>query len=329
MDKNQLSIIEKTIQYKFNNDALLVQAFDFEPGNGNDPRSNGILRIVGKRAINYALTVVLTSYYGKNVPGKPYKTTIENTVIYDLLDNLTSQDLYKVSVNVLGLTEYVVSYSGGELVDMDRKLFEAIVGAVALDSNWNISIIANVVSFMLDVDYWLNYGFANIDSHPTILLFNYCVETGQNMPSYVYKRVKDANGNIFIKCELTLGNLEFIGMGGNHSEARLLAAQEAYKYLTENNMTSQIVKDAGDYSEANAMDTLDNLTLKGYFSFPDYHTDEINGGYVSTCMIDEIDKKFKAFDKEKKNAKNKAAYRMLLYVLGKEVPADEADNIED
>ena len=327
MDKNQLSIIEKTIQYKFNNDALLVQAFDFEPGNGNDPRSNGILRIVGKRAINYALTVVLTSYYGKNVTGKPYKTTIENTVIYDLLDNLTSQDLYKVSVNVLGLTEYVGSYSGGELVDMDRKLFEAIVGAVALDSNWNISIIANVVSFMLDVDYWLNYGFANIDSHPTILLFNYCVETGQNMPSYVYKRVKDANGNIFIKCELTLGNLEFIGMGGNHSEARLLAAQEAYKYLTENNMTSQIVKDAGDYSEANAMDTLDNLTLKGYFSFADYHTDEVKGGFLTTCMIDEIDKKFKAFDNNKKTAKNKAAYKMLLYVLGKEVKEDEADNM--
>ena len=94
-------------------------------------------------------------------------------------------------------------------------------------------------------------------------------------------------------------------------------------------MTSQIVKDAGEYSETNAMDTLDNLTLKGYFSFADYHTTEKNGGFLSTCMIDEIDKKFKAFDKDKKIAKNKAAYRMLLYVLGKEVPSDEADNMED
>ncbi len=328
MDKDIISVIEKTIQYKFNNDALLEQAFDFEPGDGNDPRSNGILRIVGKRAINYALTVTLMSYYGNNKNGAPYQTTIENTVVYDLLDNLTSQDLYRVAVNVLGLTEYVSSNSGIELVDMDRKLFEAIIGAVALDSNWNISIIANVVSFMLDVDYWLNYGFGNIDNHPTILLFNYCVETGQNMPSYVYKRVKDTSGNIYIKCELTLGNLEFIGMGGSHSEARLLAAQEAYKYLNENNMTSQIVKDAGEYDQSNAMDTLDNLTLKGYFSFPDYHTDEKNGGYLVTCMIDEVDVKFKAFDNDKKTAKNKAAYRMLLHVLGKEAPADDADNME-
>ena len=329
MDKDIISIIEKTIQYKFNNDALLAQAFDFEPGDGNDPRSNGILRIVGKRAINYALTVTLMNYYGTNENGSPYKTTIENTVIYDLLDNLTSQDLYRVSVNVLGLTEYVSSFEGGELVDIDRKLFEAIIGAVALDCNWNVSIISNVVSFMLDVEYWLNYGFGNIDSHPTILLFNYCVETDQAMPSYVYKRVKDKSGNIYIKCELTLNNLEFDGVGVNHSESRLLAAQAAYKYLTENNMTSQIVKDAGEYSETNAMDTLDNLTLKGYFSFADYHTTEKNGGFLSTCMIDEIDKKFKAFDKDKKIAKNKAAFRMLLYVLGKEVPSDEADNMED
>ena len=64
MDKNTISIIEKTIQYKFNNDALLTQAFDFVPGDGNDPKSNGILRIVGKRAVHYALTVTLMSYYG-------------------------------------------------------------------------------------------------------------------------------------------------------------------------------------------------------------------------------------------------------------------------
>ena len=124
MYKDIISIIEKTIQYKFNNDALLAQAFDFEPGDGNDPRSNGILRIVGKRAINYALTVTLMNYYGTNENGSPYKTTIENTVIYDLLDNLTSQDLYRVSVNVLGLTEYVSSFEGGELVYDDPTIDE-------------------------------------------------------------------------------------------------------------------------------------------------------------------------------------------------------------
>ena len=328
MTENDILNIEKIIQYKFNNPALLQQAFDFEPGDENDPRSNGILRIVGKRAVNYALTALLMGYYGQANELEPFKTTIGNTVIYDLLDNLTSQDIYRISVNVLGLTDYVESFTGGELVDSDRKLFEAIIGAISLDSNWNLNVISNVVSFMLDVEYWLNYGFENIDSHPTIKLFNYCVETAQPMPTYTYKRVKDQKGNIYIKCSLTMQNLEFVGMGGNHSESRLLAAQAAYKYLNENNLTSQIVKDAGDYSLENAMDTLDNLTLKGYFSFPDYQTIEKNGGFLTICMIDEVENKFKAFDQDKKVAKNKAAYKMLLHVLGQEVPAYESDDME-
>ena len=328
MDKNIVEIIEKIVQYKFNNSALLAQAFDFEPGDENDPRSNGILRIVGKRSINYAITNILMGYFGENENGLPFKTSRGNTTIYDLIDNLTSPDLYRVAVNVLGLTEYVESYSGGELVDADRKLFEAIIGAITIDSNWNVALIKTIVSFMLDIDYWLNYGFENIDSHPTIQLFNYCVETGQPMPTYTYKRVKDQSGNIYIRCIVTLDNLEFIGQGSNHSETRLLASSEAYKYLIENNMTSQIAKDAGDYNEENAVDTLDNLTLKGYFSFADFRNEEKNGGFLSTCMIDEIDRSFKGFDVEKKKAKAKAAYKMLLFVLGKEVPTDSADDME-
>ena len=267
MKKATIEFIEKSIQYKFNNPGLLAQAFDFEPGDENDPNSNGILRIIGKRSINYALTSLLMSYYGTNELGFPYKTSKGNTTIYDLLDNLTSPDLYRVSVNVLGLPGFVESASGGELVDADRKLFEAIIGAVTVDTNWNIAIVKNVVAFMLDVDYWLNYGFERFEEHPTILLFNYCVETGKNLPTYTYKRVRDQNGNIFIRCILQLDDLEFVGQGNSHSETRLLAANEAYKYLTENNMTSQIAKDAGDVTLENAMDTLDNLTCKGYFSF--------------------------------------------------------------
>lgn len=327
MKKATIEFIEKTIQYKFNNPGLLAQAFDFEPGDENDPNSNGILRIIGKRSINYALTGLLMSYYGTNELGFPYKTSRGNTTIYDLLDNLTSPDLYRIAVNVLGLPEFVESASGGELIDADRKLFEAIIGAVTVDSNWNILVVRNVAAFMLDVDYWLDYGFENIDSHPTILLFNYCVEAGKNLPTYTYKRVRDQNGNIFIKCILQLEDLEFVGTGNTHSETRLIAASEAYKYLSENNMTSQIALDAGDFTLDNSMDTLDNLTCKGYFSFADFNTLEVKDGYLATCMIDEIDHKFKGFDKDKQMAMNKAAFKMLSFIVGKELEPDEADNM--
>ena len=325
MKRSDIAIIEEIIQYKFNNPALLNQAFTFDTEDLDDPVSNGLLRIIGKRSISSSIVNILMEYYGVQPKNSIVRATKSTTLIYDLVDNLTSNDIYRVSINVLGLTQYIDDVKGAP-VDADRKLFHAIIGAVTVDCNWDVKTINKVISFMIDVDYWLDYGFEGIDSHPVVLVFNYAVDGGLELPAYTYSKVKDEFGNEFQKCSLKLSNIkgEFVGQGDTLSEARLMAADKCYKFLQENHLISSIALDAGDFTVDTALDTLDNLTLKGYFTFAEYNTVEKENEYEVTCMIDEVDQKFTATDSNKKKAQAKAAYKMALYVTGRN-PLD-ADN---
>ena len=164
------------------------------------------------------------------------------------------------------------------------------------------------------------HSFEEIDNHPVVLVFNYAVDGGLALPAYSYTAIKDEFGNEFKKCSLKLSNIkgEFVGQGDTLAEARLNAATKCYKFLKENNMISSIALDAGDFNIDTAIDTLDNLTLKGYFTFAEYETVEKENEFEITCSIDEIDKKFSATDVDKKKAQAKAAYKMALYVTGKD-----------
>lgn len=315
MKKTDISTIENIIQYKFKNQALLNQAFDFEPGDENDPRSNGILRIIGRRSFDYALTNILIEYYGSVSKNNPLRTTNGNTTIYDLLDNLTSYDLLKAFITILDLTKYVESYSGGELVEVERKLFFAIVGAITVDLSFDVKEIAKIISYFIDIDYWLDNGFNDILAHPFISLFNECASNDIELPKCNFKSIKDAFGNEFIECILNVGEAEYKGVGNTLSEARIKASLRAKEELKNSKKEKSIKEDAGEFDENNAMDVLDNLTLKGYFSFADYESKVENGGYLVICSISEISETFEAFDKDKGKARNMAAYKMLEFLV--------------
>lgn len=317
MKKTEMNIVENIIQYKFKNTALLNQAFDFEPGDENDPRSNGLLRIIGRRSLDYALTNILIEYYGSVSKNNPIRTRCENTAIYDILDSLVSYDLLKAFSIVMGLPQYVESYGGGELSEVERKLFFAIVGAITVDLNFDIKEISKHVSFLIDVDYWLDNGFSEIVGHPYIAVFNECLEQNIELPEYSFKDIKDEFGNEFKQCDVKIGNLSFEGVGNSLAEARLIVCKSALEYLKENKVTNSIKADAGEFNETNAMDTLDNLTLKGYFTFADYETKMQDGGYLVICSISEISETFTAFDKDKNKARNMAAYKMLEFLVNR------------
>jgi len=325
MNSHDIKIIENTIQYEFNNKALLSQAFLFNAENDDDIRTNEILREIGKRAIDYSLVDIIVSYYGNLCKGKPFRMNNGITATHDILNNLQSKDLYRISVNVLGLTQYIESITAGEIDDADRKLFESIIGAVTLDTNWDHKRVSQLVSFMIDIDYWLDHGFDSLDKNPTTKVYNYSVEANINQPLYSYKKVKDEFGNEFINCQLKLDISEkaFEGTGNSASEARFIAASNCYNYLEENKLIQDIVKDAGEFNIDNAMDVLDNLALKGYFTLADYDTKEAKDGFTATVMIDEVDSRFEGTDADKHKARSKAAYKMVCYVLGYQVPSDE------
>ncbi len=324
MNASEVKTIENIIQYEFNNKALVNQAFLFNPTDEENPLTNDLLSAIGKRTIGSSLSSVIVEYYGHMAKGKPFRTSNGYAQTKYYLDCLDSKDLYRISVNVLGLTRFVESVQEGQIDDIDRKLFEAIAGALCLDLDFDVKKVGKVLAFMLDLDYWLDNDFDNLDKNPSTKIYNYTIAAGIGLPEYQFKNVKDEFGNRFVNCELLLQVREepFVGQGDTAQEARLKAAASCYKYLEENKLIVDISKDAGDFTIETAMDTLDNLALKGYFTLADYETKEAKDGFNATVRIDEVDSQFSSFDADKKLARSKAAYKMVCYVLGLKVPED-------
>ena len=281
MNASEIKNIENIIQYEFNNKALLNQAFLFDPSGNDNPMTNDILIALGKRSISNSLMSVIVEYYGHLAKGKPFRTSngLEQTKY--ILDSLDSKELYRISVNVLGLTRFIETTEEGTIDDCDRKLFEAIAGALCIDLDFDVKKIGKILGFMLDLDYWLDNGFDSLDKNPSTKIYNYTIDANIKLPEYQFKNVKDEFGNKFVNCELMLeiSDKPFVGVGDTAQEARLNASQTCYKYLEDNKLVADIVKDAGEFDINSAMDTLDNLALKGYFTLADYDTAEAKDGF--------------------------------------------------
>lgn len=83
-----------------------------------------------------------------------------------------------------------------------------------------------------------------------------------------------------------------------------------------------------------AINQLQELSHKGYFSMPVYEFDEKhdeNGNpyWICTCSIAECKYYYKEKSRSKKDAKKQAAYSMLLYVLNPDDDEEEEYNDDD
>lgn len=320
MKSSDLKDIEAIIQYEFNNKFLLQQAFMFNQNdNENDPQSSEILRIIGKRTINFSTTQILMGYYGFYAKNGIFKVSNDNVVINDLLNNLYSKDIFARNIEILGLDKYLSIPDDGIMKDINRKLFEAIVGAVALDCKWNMPIINDVLSYILDIDFYLDNGFESLENNFVYLVYNWTSMVG-GYPIYAFDAYVDEAGNYIYNCKLFLQQIEgyFESNGNSKSEVRMAVAKQAYDYLVNNNYISSLHNVDVVPDLDNAMKQLEKLAMEGYFSLPEFEVEELDNGYICCCSIDECDKKFKCEGSTDVEAINASAYKMLLYVLGYE-----------
>jgi len=308
--------IEAIIQYEFNNKALLLQAFKFNPDfDTSDPNSNEALRIIGKRTINFSLTQILSSQYGFINRQKQFRVSNGNNDFNDLINNLYSKDIFSRNIDILDLNRFV-EWESAIPKDINRRIFEAIIGAITIDSNWNMEIINDCLLYLLDIEYYLNNGFDDLNSHYVLLVHNWAKDQGL-IPYYEYSAYLKNNDYIF-KCVLHIDgiNESFDGEGKTKNDAKMKCACKAYDYLMNSNLISSI-RNEGIVPDINeAMKQLEKLAIKGYYTLPEFIVEEEEDYYVCTCMIDECDVAFKCAGQTDEEAINASAYKMLLYVLG-------------
>lgn len=257
----------------------------------------------------------------------------------------------------LGFAKYLIMGNGDiqnnvqEEMSVKEDLFEAIVGAVTLDCGWDFSIITLVVEAMLVPEDFFG---DNTDTNYVRLIQEWEMKKNGVVPWYWFKEASYTStwympfkgisqqfpseydySKLKFHCELKLlDSLPiFRGFGSSKSEARMNVCKLAYEHLQAHNLLFSIQDEIENPNKADAINQLETLARRGYFSVPTYdfeqgHDNDGNPIWKCECHIYEYNTYCDAQSSSKKNAKKTAAFEMLEYVLSEEEDRERQEEEE-
>lgn len=347
--------VEQCIGYKFKRRALLKQAFTRKSytQETRDGDNNEVLEFIGDKALDLAVVRAMSDYFGRVNDRDEYSCDLNEGNLTKFKARLIESKMLAHRIDELGFAKYLIMGKGdrkkGVQDDSHVKedLFEAIVGAVAIDSDWDIDEIQDVVDLMLNLDYYLENGFEDNDDYVSLVQQWFQKKYGQ-LPIYhfedsdLYKINCLVSGGLVYDRNDTIENRDsegpitgilriesntFVGFGYSKSQARMAAAERAYEYLEENGLLFTFADEIGELTLETAISKLNELSQKGYFSKPEYFFSEDYDGngnpiWECECRIAEYKYYYSDTSKTKQAAKSGAAYKMLMSIKY----ADGSDN---
>ena len=357
MEGNDLQFIQDQIGYQFKNADLLQQAFvrsSYAEENGG--HDNEILEFIGDNALDIAVIQYLTKQYGSLA--EDYDDYDQNTdwneffcektegELTDLKRRLVEKKTLASRIDELGLAEYLIMGKSDIQNHVDKEmsvkedLFEAILGAITIDSKWDFKSIQASTEVMLNPEEKLS---DSEDDNYVELIQDWTERKENRIPWFHYEEgsytatwyfpfdgisqnVPFASSADYTKlnhrCLLKISdNLPvFRGFGKSNSEARKAACKLAYDYLDKHDLLWSIQDEIENPNEMQAINQLETLARRGYFSIPVYDFKlqyDSNGNpiWYCECHIKECKNFYWAKDSSKKNAKKSAAFGMLQSVL--------------
>ena len=338
-------MVQGQIGYRFKNIDLLKQAFtrrSYTEENGGE--NNEVLEFIGDKALDFAVVKLLSQKHGHLEPNGFLCEHDENELT-KIKSRMVSKKSLSRRMDELGFSPYLIMGKGdkanriNEEDSVKEDLFEAIIGAVALDSGWEQKAIDSVVEAMLVPE---DYLIDDTDTNYVRIIQEWEMHENGCIPWYKYKEasytstwyMKEENtiyqrfsydynhSKLKYHCYLKLLDSlpVFCGFGMSIREARMSVCKLAYNYLEENDMLPSIRDEIEDPNKDDAINQLEILARRGYFSIPTYEFEQTydkdgNPIWKSVCHIAEESKSFSAKSSSKKDAKKSAAFKMLQYVL--------------
>lgn len=338
MDSNDFNLIEKAIDYKFRNRDLLQQAFirrSYSKEEGGE--NNEVLEFIGDKVLDMVVVKWLIGQYGYYCSDTQDFNRREDCDEFCSKRNEHQLTQYKKAlvcketlasrIDLMGLADYLIMGKGDiknnvqEQDSVKEDLFEAILGAVALDSKWDMSALENTVDIMLDpystlfsdvYDYYSDIQ----DWADETLDFRYSCSYSEIVCYFnLYYEETNSYWNT-----TTRRSTQFIGRGRTKSIARNEACKKAYEFLDERGLLHTIRDEIDNPNLNQAINQLEILARRDYFSLPEYvfsngYDENGNPVWKCECHIKEADVYYWATRSTKKEAKKQAAYDMLEYVL--------------
>jgi len=215
--------IEKVIEYTFTDKSLLIEAFTHS-SYANEHKNTADyekLEFIGDATVEYIVSLSLVRIFPtakEGVLSKKRASLVNANCLSKIIDNL---DLIKY-LNVGGTGDLESKIRDSEKVRCD--VFEAIVGAILLDSGKNINVVGTFV--LKQLSPYLN---ATVIDYKSKLL-EVCAQKGEKAEFIIIE--KDEYKPYF-KVGLQINEIQVaIGVGRNKKQAEKKASEE---YLTKNN----------------------------------------------------------------------------------------------
>lgn len=334
--------IENTIGYKFNNRDLLQQAFvrrSYSEENGG--QNNEVLEFIGDKALDLAVVILMMTRFGRITEDKEwsefkltspryFKTRLGEGKFTDIKKMLVQKNALAQCMDRLGFHSQLIMGDGDisqgvqNQASVKEDLFEAIIGAVALDSDWDLLKITYVVDTMLDLNaFFNNEDFdEEYDGNYVSWLQEWTQSQGYGLPDYFYKRGSD---DLFY-CYLTINgdgiNFQESGCGTSHAKARADVAYRAFIWLSENGYIKSKYENAvGEPIFDESTRQINELYQKKMIGKPIYefrqeYDEDGNPYWYCILAIDNFYKTFEGCGDTKKESQRDAGYDFLCYIMG-------------
>lgn len=339
--------IEEKIGYEFKNRMLLQQAFIRKSytEEWRNSENNEVLEFIGDKVLDMIIVKVLAEYYGKINGDREFACEKTEGELTEMKKYLVEGSMLADRIDELGLAYHLIMGNGDRKNNVQDEpsvkedLFEAILGAVALDSGWDLIALQEVVETMLNLDAYQEGGFEADNDYVSkvqrwqqkrtgaLPIYDYMDRDAYRNRIRIYKLIGQQYRPVLEKgegdfvCQLFIDDGEpFVGFGTSKNSARMKAAMLCYNYLEKNNLLHTINDEVGEPALERAVSQLQELAQKGYCSFPEYdfreeHDRDGNPIWTCECTIEEYEDGYYNTASSKKEAKKLSAYEMLLSIL--------------
>lgn len=329
MTREELKKIEDEIGYSFDNIYLLQQAFtrrSFSHENGNE--CNEILEFIGDKSLDLAIIRILIKIYSnvsefKYFPGELI-TKLNEGEFTEIKRKLVEKKMLAERIDQLQLNKYLMMGNSDIMnnvqdeMSVKEDLFEAILGAVTLDCNYNMDIIEKVVEIMLDPVYYLENGFSEDAENYIGGLQEWYQKKYNKLPVYSISAVYNGFQVALFVPDISV--TPFIGNGKTKMTAKIAAAKKAKQVIDNMELRDSILDELGEFVLDRAINQLQELYQKGFIPEPVYHFwSEPNyeeGGTLWKCLckVSDCNATYTS-GSSKKDVKKAAALDMLNHIF--------------
>lgn len=257
LSKDQIEDIQSKIDYVFKNIALLNQAFTRRSYSAEHTGAldNELLEHIGDSFLGNIVTGILVKSF-TSVGPNGFESKKNEKDFTDMKKYLVCSERLFEKIDSLHLSKHLIMGKGdiNKDVHTERKvkedLFEAIIGAIAIDTNFDMFILEKVIQRMMKLDYYIQNDFEDMRKNQKItsivdLVGEPIIDSSINQlqevfqKGYINKPVY-TEVDLFIKgiycwkvtCSVDGFDKVFEGVDGLKKEAKKIASLKTLEYLS-------------------------------------------------------------------------------------------------